>query len=243
MLWRDSAKDDSGYRAIFAEQVASASQVAAEDSWIWHDWSGKRRGISLHASAHDGNTQMIALARKKSAHQSGCRKRGRQIMGQVEKPFRSCDFEKVKAKSEVVQQAKKDGRSVHFASFMDLCLSFATSPKKTRREPCSGRTTSKTTVDTEQSYPSQVAAAKFLDAISRLPGMAGEVNDAVSFYETGACQKLPDRDHCQRKSAHKCGQGPPPGRSPSHRDSIERTSGLTGLLWGTKLEEVLLKTQ
>ena len=60
--------------------------------------------------------------------------------------------------------------------------------RNTRGELCSGRTASKTKKDGEQysqeqgASPSQMAAAQFLDTISKLPGMAGETSGAISAY-------------------------------------------------------------
>ena len=58
---------------------------------------------------------------------------------------------------------------------MDLC--HLKNAELTRDELCSGWTTSKTKKDT-----SQMAAAKFLDTISKLPEMVGETGDAISAY-------------------------------------------------------------
>ena len=60
------------------------------------------------------------------------------------------DFKKVKPKSEVVEQAKKDGICVHFATL--VVLFHLKHSEKTNGEWCSGEMTLKTNVDTEQ-YP------------------------------------------------------------------------------------------
>ena len=57
----------------------------------------------------------------------------------------------------------------------------------TKDESCSKETRSKTTQDAQQSSvtnitPSQKSAAKVPDTLARLPGLAGEANDAVSAY-------------------------------------------------------------
>ena len=50
---------------------------------------------------------------------------------------------------------------------------------------------------------SQMAAAKFRNAIARLLGMSGEVNDAVSAYTQVTCLKLRDFSTCQNQSVLK----------------------------------------
>ena len=49
---------------------------------------------------------------------------------------------------------------------------------------------------------SQMAAARFLDAISKLLGMAGETSDAIS---ASKWPKLPDCYECRKKNVLKCG--------------------------------------
>ena len=75
-------------------------------------------------------------------------------------------------------------------------------PPATGSELCSRGTTSKTKKDTEQgASASQMAAAIFLDTISKLLGVAGETSDAISAYTqvkmTGAPRLLRMRkDKC-----------------------------------------------
>ena len=99
---------------------------------------------------------------------------------------------KVRNKKEVIDEARNQGRKVHFASLMDLCHL-----KNSELEPNSQKYTGRVVfrrdivkddsgsyaVFTEQgSSASQMTAAKIMDIISRLPGCAGQAADAVSAY-------------------------------------------------------------
>ena len=95
---------------------------------------------------------------------------------------------KVRNKKEVIEEARNKGRTVHFASLMDLCHL-----KKSELEPryqkykgrvvLRGDDSGSYAVFTEQgSSASQMTAAKVMDVISRLPGCAGQAADAVSAY-------------------------------------------------------------
>ena len=99
---------------------------------------------------------------------------------------------KVRNKKEVIDEARKEGRKVHFASLMDLChlKNSELEPKYQKNE---GRVvlrgdivkddSGSYAVFTEQgSSASQMTAAKFMDIKSRLPGCAGQAADAVSAY-------------------------------------------------------------
>ena len=103
------------------------------------------------------------------------------------------DFKKAKPKSEVVQQAKKDGRLVHFASLMDIChLKHSELAKHLQTRKEEGRAPEgqdqRQKVDRKQNSRSKGAAAsqmtaeRFLETISRLVGMAGEANAAFSTF-------------------------------------------------------------
>ena len=113
-------------------------------------------------------------------------------VGQVGKSS-SLGLQKSLPSQKAVQQAKKDGRLVHFASVMDLChlnlLSLRDISQKTQREGRARRhNLRETTVDTEQCSRSkedqlqrvqqQRSWKQFLDSL----GMAGEAKDAVSAY-------------------------------------------------------------
>ena len=100
---------------------------------------------------------------------------------------------KVRSKSAVVRKATKDGKTVHFANLMDLChlkdAELAKHLQKIQEASCAlEEKTSKTKKDTRAVFTeqgalaSQMAAAKFLDTISKLLDMAGETSDAISAY-------------------------------------------------------------
>ena len=113
------------------------------------------------------------------------------------------DVKRVRPKSEVIRQAKKNGKNSSLReSDGPLSLEERRSCKtsrSTRSEWCSGETTSKTKKDTEQYSQKQgrcfsvsVGSAKFLETISKLPGMAGETRDEISAYPSG-WQELDDQ--------------------------------------------------
>ena len=85
---------------------------------------------------------------------------------------------KVRNKSDVVDEARKAGRKVHFASLMDFShLKNAELEAGDIAKDDSGSCA----VSTEQgSSTSQMTAAKVMDIISRLPGCGGQAADAVS---------------------------------------------------------------
>ena len=97
---------------------------------------------------------------------------------------------KVSKKKEVIDEARNEGRKVHFAWLMDLCH-FKNSELEPQYQKYKGRIvlrgdivkddSGSYTVFTEQgSSASQMTAAKIMDIISRLPGCAGQAADALS---------------------------------------------------------------
>ena len=100
------------------------------------------------------------------------------------------DKTKVRNKSEVIGEARKEGRKVHFASLMDICH-LKNAELETKHRKYKGRVvlrgdivkdaSGSYAVFTEQgSSASQMTAAKVLDIISRLPGCAGQAADTIS---------------------------------------------------------------
>ena len=69
VLLEDNVKDECGYMALFAEQGASASQMAAVNFFghnfpnFWYDWRSARRSFGVHASQHGRRLQIIASTR------------------------------------------------------------------------------------------------------------------------------------------------------------------------------------
>ena len=81
--------------------------------------------------------------------------------GTNERRFPAWDVKKVRPKSEVIRQAKMDGKTVHFANLVELChlknAELAKTPPETDGgELCCGRTTSKTKKDTGQYFALQL---------------------------------------------------------------------------------------
>ena len=97
---------------------------------------------------------------------------------------------KVRNKNEVIAEARNEGKTVHFASLMDLShlKNSGLEPQKFKgREVLRGDTVKDDSgsyaVFTEQgSSAKQMTAAKVMEYISRLPGCAGQAADAVSAY-------------------------------------------------------------
>ena len=99
---------------------------------------------------------------------------------------------KVRSKSEVIDEARTSGATVHFASLMDICH-LKNAELETKHQKYKGRVVLRGdivkdnsvsyAVFTEQgSSASQMTAAKIMDIISRLPGCDGQAADAVSAY-------------------------------------------------------------
>jgi hypothetical protein len=104
----------------------------------------------------------------------------------------SWDPSKVKPKQQVMAEAKANNRKVHFGSLMELCH-IKNSQLGKEFWVYKGRIvfrgdlvkdeTGQFAVFTEQgASASHMAAAKFMDAISRMPGNSGEDSDAVGAY-------------------------------------------------------------
>ena len=114
---------------------------------------------------------------------------------------------KVRSKTEVIDEAKTSGGTVHFASLMDICH-LKNAELEAKHQKYKGRVilrgdiakddSGSYAVLTEQgSSASQMTAAKVMDIISRLPGFAGQAADAVSAHtqvkmeDAPKCLKIP----------------------------------------------------
>ena len=97
---------------------------------------------------------------------------------------------KVRNKKEVIDEARNEGRKVHFASLIDMCH-LKNAELEAKHQKYKGRVvlrgdivkdnSGSYAVFTEQgSSASQMTAAKVMDIISRLLGCAGQAADAVS---------------------------------------------------------------
>ena len=93
----------------------------------------------------------------------------------------------------MIDEAKKESKTVHFGSLMDLCHLKNSEFEPKNSDVSKGRVvlrgdivkddSGSYAVFTEQgSSASQMTAAKIMDIISRLPGCAGRAADAVSAY-------------------------------------------------------------
>ena len=112
-------------------------------------------------------------------------------MGKIEKIL-AWQLTKVRNKKKVIAEAKNKGKTVHFASSMDIChlKNSELEPKfqkyKRRlvlRSDIVKDDSGSYAVFTEQgSSASQMTAAKVMDVISRLPGCAEQAADAMSAY-------------------------------------------------------------
>ena len=106
--------------------------------------------------------------------------------------FSAWNLTKVRSKEEVIDDARKKGVKVHFASLMDKCH-LKNAELEAKHQKYKGRIvlrgdivkddSGSYAVFTEQgSSASQMTAAKIMDIISRLPGCDGQAADAVSAY-------------------------------------------------------------
>ena len=102
------------------------------------------------------------------------------------------DVTKVRPKADVIREAKMNKKPVHFGSLMELCH-IKNSQMDKQYWSYKGRIVFRGdivknedgafAVFTEQgASASNMAAAKFLDAIARLPGNDGEDSDAIGAY-------------------------------------------------------------
>ena len=100
------------------------------------------------------------------------------------------DMTKVRNKSEVIDEARTKGATVHFASLMDICH-LKNAELEAKHQKYKGRVVLRGDIVKENSgsyavcaeqgsSASQMTAAKVMDIIFRLPGCAGQVADAVS---------------------------------------------------------------
>ena len=123
-------------------------------------------------------------------------------MGKLEN-ISAWQLTKVRNKNEVIAEARKEGRKVHFASLMDLCH-LRNSELEPQFHKCKGQAilrgdivkddSGSYAVFTEQgSSAAQMTAAKIMDIISRLLGCDGQAADAVSAYtqvKNGRCSQI-----------------------------------------------------
>ena len=68
MLWGSNAKDDNGYRGVFAEHFASAAQMAAARFLETNGRGSKRRSLGAHTGAHVRSSQIAEIFSRHHIH-------------------------------------------------------------------------------------------------------------------------------------------------------------------------------
>ena len=112
-------------------------------------------------------------------------------MEKLEK-FSPWQLTKASTKKEVIDEARKQGKTVHIASLMDICH-LKNAELETKLQEYTGRVvfrgdivqddSGSFAVCTEQgAFASQMTAKKVMDVTARLLGCAGQAADAVSAY-------------------------------------------------------------
>ena len=168
---------------------------------------------------------------------------------------------KVRNKKEMIEEARTKGRKVHFASLMDLCH-LKNSELEPQFQKYKGRVvlrgdivrddSGSFAVFTEHgSSASQMAAAKVMDIISRLPGCTGQAAEAVSAYTQVKMEDAPTLLKIPMSECSDIWIRLPRHKWPKSWSSMEEPvvplerqlygHPLAGLLWERQLEQVLLQ--
>ena len=169
--------------------------------------------------------------------------------------------ERVRPRAEVIAEAHEKKISVHFGRLMDLChLKHAELHKEVQKYK--GRVvfrgdqvkdeTGYHAVFTEQgASASQMAAAKFLDTVARMPGMGGQAADAVKAYTQVPLKQAHQLLGLPPEQCPETWISLPKSRQPASWANIvdpvcplERNlygHPLAGLLWERHLEDALFK--
>ena len=101
-------------------------------------------------------------------------------------------LDKVRSKKEIMADARKKGKTVHFGSLMDLCFEkHSEQPLENRKykgrvvfrgDQVKDQESTHAVFNEQTSSSSHMASAKLLDAMARMPGFDGEDADAVGAY-------------------------------------------------------------
>ena len=169
---------------------------------------------------------------------------------------------RVKSKKQVIDEARTASATVHFASLMDICH-LKNAELEAKHQKYKGRVVLRGDIvkDNSGSYAvfieqgssaSQMTAAKFMDIISRLPGLRWTSSRrSIGLYpgENGRCSQI-----IKKNPKSECPDiwiRPPRHKWPKSWSSmedpvvlLERTLDghlLAGLLWERKFEKILLK--
>ena len=168
---------------------------------------------------------------------------------------------KVRNKSEVIAEGRKECRKVHFASLVDLCH-LKISKLEPQYQKYKGRVvlrgdivkdnSGSYAVFTEQgSSASQMTAAKVMDIISRLPECSGQAADAVSAYTQVNMEDAPKLLNIPESECPDIWIRLPRHKWPKSWSSVEDPvvplernlygHPLAGLLWERQFEKVLTR--
>ena len=172
---------------------------------------------------------------------------------------------KVRSKSEVVDEARTKGATVHFASLMDICH-LKNAELEAKHQKYKGRVvlrgdivkddSGSYAVFTEQgSSASQMTAAEVMDIISRLSGCAGQAADAVSAHTQVKLEDAPKLLEKQNRNVQTFGSVYHDTSTTTHMAQIMVHYGrhsrflernlyghlLAGLLRERQFEKILLK--
>ena len=167
----------------------------------------------------------------------------------------------VRSKSEVIDEARTKGAKVHFASLMDMCH-LKNAELEAKHQKYKGRVvlrgdivkdnSGSYAVFTEQgSSASQMAAARVMDIISRLPRCAGQAADAVSAETQVKMEDAPKLLKIPKSECPDIWIRLPRHKWPKSWSRIEDPAvplernlyghPLAGLLWKRQFEKILLK--
>ena len=122
---------------------------------------------------------------------------------------------KVRRKSEVIDEARTSGATVHFASLMDICH-LKNAELEAKHQKYKGRVVLRGDIAKEDSgscavftehgsSASQMTGAEIMGIISRLPGCDGEAADAVSAYPRLKWKMHPNYRKFPNRSVQTCG--------------------------------------
>ena len=175
------------------------------------------------------------------------------------KKSRHGSWRKSENKKEVIAEARKEGRKVHFASLMDACH-LKNAELQPQYQKYQGRVvlrgdivkddSGSCAVFTEQgSSASQMTTAKIMDIKSRLPGCAGQAEDAASAYTQVKMEDAPSLLKIPKSECPDIWIRLPKHKWPKLLSRMEDTVPLernlyghssAGLLWERQFEKVLL---
>ena len=196
----------------------------------------------------------------KSCENTRCESSSGQRTGKIEKIL-AWQLTKVRSKIEVIDEARKEGKTVHFASSMDIwhlknSESEPTFQKYKGRVVLRGNSvqvdSGSYAVFTEQgSSASQMRAAKVMDILSRLSGCAGQAADAEDAYTQLKMEDAPTLLKIPKSECPDMWIRLPKHNWPKSCFSMEDPvvllernlygHPLAGLLWETEFEKVLLE--